>query len=89
MGSRDTLPEKIACEASFDAGEGAAMACGEDATPILSAVTAQTIVRGNSDFLVREKERLTKRAEEYDKSHKGKQAKMDAVQRRVKAGEIV
>lgn len=63
--------------------------CSRLAERAVSAVRAKTIVRGNQDFLPREKERLTKRSQEYDKSNAGKQAKMEAAERRLKNGGLL
>ena len=70
-------------------GPPALKRCSRMAERAVSAVRAKTIVRGNGDFLEREKERLTKRSQEYDKSNAGKQAKMEAAERRLKNGGLL
>ena len=60
--------------------------CSRLAERAVSAVRSNMIVRGNHDFLPREKERLTKRSQEYDQSNAGKNAKMEATERRIKNG---
>ena len=50
--------------------------------PVISAVLSKTIVRGNADFAQREKERLTKRADEHN-------ASPDAVEESIETGRAV
>lgn len=102
MGSRDEVPEYLPCTGYISQHMKPA-SLGDSSTPLqptlvkcsrlaqrtVSAVRSNTIVKGNSDFLPREKERLTKRSQDYDNSVKGKQAKLEATERRLKAGGIL
>lgn len=90
MGSREDAKDYIPCEGWITKQDGEAVVvqakCPRLAEKVVSAVRAKTVVRGNGDFLEREKERLTKRSQEYDKSSAGKNAKMEATERRIKNG---
>jgi len=107
MGSRDTLPEIIACEfvvetsvdyvcehksGTADLVEAIPVAqhsriCGYSARPIISAPGAiQTIVKGNGDYDVRERERLEQRAAEHGRTKNEMDRRRDLLERRLRQG---
>ena len=99
MGKSDEAPAYLPCTGMIETSvavpnsngkeesiEPVLRRCSRLAERAVSAVRSNMIVRGNHDFLPREKERLTKRSQEYDQSNAGKNAKMEATERRIKNG---
>ena len=83
MGARETAPEYVPCK-----GDGAKL-CSRLAERVMSAPTVETIVKGNHDFLPRQKERLTKRSQDWDKTSAAKAKREEVLHRQIKNKNIV
>lgn len=92
MGSRDTVDPTITCCEKlyfYNDGDEVSKTCGLTAEKTMSAPRIKTIVKGNSDFNERERERLTDRANKWSESPQGKQAKVESIERQLKKGHWV
>lgn len=79
MGPGETAPQYMPCQ-----GVREEVTCPRLAERVTSAPRVKVINRGNLDFNERERERLTKRSQEWDNSKQGKDTKMEAIERQTK-----
>lgn len=94
MGKRDECPDYLPCEGKLHVVDPVTQlavekTCSRMAERAISAPVVETIVKGNSDFNERQRERLEKRAADWSQSKAGKNTKMDAIERQIKNKNIV